>query len=81
MKNLKFLLGRVRKIFGCYDFSEHRDTYKVNHFIWGRRTNLMVTIMIFIVLRVTLTSSVPISTHKLMLISPQYGGGVEFLAK
>ena len=37
--------------------------------------------MIFIVLQVTLTSSVPINTHKLMLISPQYGGGVEFLAK
>ena len=35
----------------------------------------MVTMMIFNVLRVTLTSSVPINAHKLMLISPQYGGG------
>ena len=40
----------------------------------------MVTMMIFNVLRVTLTSTVSINTHKLMLISPQYGGGVEFLA-
>ena len=41
----------------------------------------MVMMMIFNVLRATLTSSVPINTHKHMLISPQYGGGVEFLAK
>ena len=44
-----------------------------------RRTNLIVKIMIFIVLRVTLTGSVP--THKLLFISLQYGGVVEFLAK
>ena len=46
-----------------------------------RRTNLIVKIMIFIVLRVTLTGSVPIHTQKLIFISLQYGGGVEFLAK
>ena len=41
----------------------------------------MVTIIIFIVLQTTLTSSVRINTPKLWLISPRYGGGVEFLAK
>ena len=41
----------------------------------------MVTIIIFIVLQTTLTSSVRINTPKLWLISPRYGGGVEFFSQ